>query len=205
MRLFALLFALSCCAAQAQMQAKLLAVESLEDFQLWLERKPAPDEVYPHLHDMVVGKKVHFPILATGLRPPERGEMKLVADVEFVGPDGKVIVSMQACCSYTITNRPDIRTVMLGPTPGLTPEARDTKGIYTIRVAISDGAQTATASEQLRLGAAQPAPAAAAPPTAAPRLNQGSVPAKNPGGNPDKRDCLGLPTPAEVIKCTEKK
>jgi hypothetical protein len=200
--LFALLLVSTLGHSQEALRAKVLAVDSIRDFELWMESRPAPDASYPSIVQATVGRQVHFPIVATGLRPPERGEMKVVADVEFVGPDGKTLAQMKACCTFTVTNRPDIRTVLLGPTPSLVLEARDKKGIYSVKVSVTDGVQVAIAKTELSLGATHPP---STPSVDAPRLNQGTPPAKNPGGDPDKRDCLSLPTPAEVIKCTEKK
>jgi hypothetical protein len=51
---------------------------------------------------------------------------------------------------------------------------------------------------------APPAPAAPSSAAEAPRLRM-KAPEKNPGSDTDKRDCLALPTPAEIIKCAEKK
>ena len=40
----------------------------------------------------------------------------------------------------------------------------------------------------------------------APNLRMNVPPGQLESGGPgDKRDCLGLPTPAEVIKCSERK
>ena len=201
-------------AQQPHMKVDVLAVESVEDFQRWLqkamdaarEQMPASQEIYPpSLKDVPAGKKVHFPILVGGLRPPEQGVVTLVADVEFFGPDGKSIGAARQCCRFTITNRPDIRTAMLGPTTSLEWEPNDKKGAYTVRVSVTDGSQTATSSATIQLvGGDSATPRQAPAPTAAPRLLM-DAPAKNPGRDVDKRDCLALPTPAEVIKCTEQK
>jgi hypothetical protein len=40
---------------------------------------------------------------------------------------------------------------------------------------------------------------------AGPKLDMGEAPAKNPGKDRDMRHCLDLPTPKEVIKCSEQK
>jgi hypothetical protein len=63
--------------------------------------------------------------------------------------------------------------------------------------------------------AAKPAPAAseskdAKPDTqgvksAGPHLRMADAPAKNPGKDRDMRHCLDLPTPKEVIRCSEGK
>lgn len=206
LRTFALLvLALASIApAQAQgLQAKVMAVDSVEDFQAWLQQKPPPRGIYKTLREMSVGRKVHFPIVVTGFQAPEKGVLRIVADIEFIGPDGKSLVVMKQCCNFTISNRPDLRTAVLGPTPNFEMEASDKPGTYTIRATVTDGTQTIMTSSEIRLlpaGGASQAPAA----PGVPRLNMGTPPAKNPGRDADKRDCLSLPTPAEVIKCTEK-
>ena len=82
------------------------------------------------------------------------------------------------------------------------PEANHRRGSYTVRVSVSDGTQAWTASEVLPYGETD-MPGAA---NESPRLRMNVPPAPSEGGAPgDKRDCLSLPTPAEVIKCSEKK
>jgi hypothetical protein len=201
-------------AQQPGMKVNVLIVESVEDFQRWLQQEmalaneqTASRRVYPpNLKEIPAGKKAHFPILVGGLHPPEQGVVTLVADVEFFGPDGKSLVAARQCCRYTITNRPDIRSAMLGPTMNLQLDSGDANGAYVVRVSVTDGSQTATASETFQFAAGKPAAPAQAPAsTAAPRLRMGTPPAKNPGRDVDKRDCLALPTPTEVIKCTQQK
>jgi hypothetical protein len=41
--------------------------------------------------------------------------------------------------------------------------------------------------------------------SAGPRLRMADAPAKNPGKDRDMRHCLDLPTPKEVIRCSEGK
>jgi hypothetical protein len=210
-------------AQQPGMKVNVLIVESAADFERWLqqsitalEKKTAPPASYPpSLKVVPANKKVHFPIVVGGLLPPQQGEVKLVADVEFFGPDGKSVYAAQQCCRFTITNRPDFRSVLLGPTTNLELEPGDKKGAYTVRVSVSDGSRSVSTSETFQFvegkpAAPPPAPAATAAPkvpaaTTAPKLRMGTPPAKNPGRDVDKRDCLALPTTAEIVKCTEKK
>jgi hypothetical protein len=194
-------------AQQAGMKVDVLIVESVEDFQRWLQQEPAPQGPYPpRLKEVPASKKIHFPILVRGLRPPDQGVLTLVADVEFFGPDGKSLFAAPKCCRFKITNRPDIRTAMLGGTPYFELDPGNPQGPYTVRVSVTDGSQQAATSETFLFaagGSAVPEPAPAT--TAAPRLRMGTPPAKNPGRDVDKRDCLALPTPAEIIKCTGEK
>lgn len=197
-------------AQQPDMKVNVLVVESIEDFQRWLQqaiaaseqKAPLPGRYPPSLKEVPVGKKVHFPILVQGLRPPQQGVVKLVADVEFFAPGGKSIGAMRQCCHFTITNRPDFRTAMLGPTTNLELEPGDMNGAYTVRVSVTDGSQVVSASETFQFTGGKSA-TPQAPASTAPRLRM-DTPAKNPGRDVDKRDCLALPTPSEVIKCTER-
>jgi hypothetical protein len=191
--------------ARAQdLQVKVMAVDSLEDFQAWMQQKPPPQGVYKTLREVTSGRKVHFPIVVTGFHPPERGVLRVVADIEYVGPDGKSLAMMKQCCGFTVTDRPDVRWAVLGPTPNLELDAGDKLGTYTIRATVSDGTRSVAASSEITLVSTAGATKPQSPP-AAPRLQMAPPPAKNPGRDADKRDCLSLPTPAEVIKCAEKK
>lgn len=140
-----------------------------------------------------------FPIVVNDVRPAA-GAMELVADVEFIGPDGISKVMAKQCCRAMTTGQP----VTLSPTMNTKLTATDVNGTYTVRATISGGPEVLVATGTFSY-AGGTAPAGASPaPGAAPRLNM-DVPAKNPGSDTDKRYCLSLPTPTEVIKCTERK
>ncbi|APV48594.1 hypothetical protein BWI17_02175 [Betaproteobacteria bacterium GR16-43] len=212
--IFSLVLAFASAAIFAQqpgMKANVVIVESVDDFQAWL-RKAAADPANagrypPSLKEVPIGKKVHFPILVGGLTPPAQGVMNFVADVEFFAPGGKSIGAAKQCCRFTITDRPDYRTVMLAPTMNLELEANDPKGVYTVKVSVTDGSNVLTASETFTViegSIGAPAKSATPEKPSAPKLRM-DAPAKDPGGNVDKRNCLDLPTPSEIIKCTEGK
>jgi len=199
--------ALAPAALAQQLAMKILVVESVDGFQDWLRTSAAAGTsgTYPpSLKEVPEGRQVHFPIVVTGLRPPATGVMELVADVEFVGPDGASRVMAKECCRFAIANQPDVRTVMLGPTVNTKLVATDAPGIYTVRATVTGGPEVLVASETFRFVGGTPPVVATPAPTVAPRLNM-NPPARNPGDDSDKRDCLALPTPTEVIKCTERK
>lgn len=206
--LLALALAAGASTALAQQPAmKILVVESADGFQDWLRTTAAAGTAAtypPSLKEVPEGGQVHFPIVVSGLRPPATGVVDLVADVEFLGPDGASRVMAKQCCRFTIANQPEVRTVMLGPTMNTRLLATDAPGIYTVRATVTGGPEVLVASETFRYLGGTPAASAAPAPAAAPRLNM-TVPAKNPGNDVDKRDCLALATPTEVIKCTERK
>jgi hypothetical protein len=190
----------------AGMRVNVFVVDSAADFKNWAQQLPAPQGPYPaNLKEVASGRKVEFPILVSGLRPPALGSLALVAGIEFFAPDGKSIFSAPQCCRYTVTNSPDVATAVLGNAATLVLEPGDMSGLYTVRVSATDGTQTVASSETFQFVGGKPAAPAPPPASAVPALQMGTPPARNPGNDADKRDCLSLPTPAEVIKCTERK
>ena len=206
--LLALALAVSASTALAQQPAmKIFVAESSDAFQDWLRTAAATGTTGtypPSLKEVPEGGRIHFPIVVSGLRPPATGVVELVADVEFVAPDGATKVMAKQCCRFTIANQPEVRTVMLGPTMNTKLLATDMPGVYTVRATVTGGPEVLVASETFRYLGGTPAASTVTAPAAAPRLNM-TLPAKNPGNDSDKRDCLALPTPTEVIKCTERK
>lgn len=188
-------------------KVSVVAVESVDDFKRWLGKPVDPARAaaaasYPgRLNDLPFGKKTQLPILVTGL-PPLAQETRLVADVEVLGTDGRSLGTSPKCCQATIRRGSKESAVLLDYTVAVEPEASHRRGNYTVRVSVTDGSQVWTASETLPYGGSE------VPGTAheTPKLRQNLPPAQaEPGGPGDKRDCLALPTPAEVIKCSERK
>ena len=219
------LVAAACCivaapvgAQQPTPEVSVMPIESMDDFMAWFK---APKGSYPRLQEAVPGKKVWFPIVVTGLRPPQHGEVRLVADFEMLGPDGKSIATQAACCSYTITDRPDIISAVLGHTMNVEFDPHDPKGVYTVRVTVHDGTRVVNASNTVRLGgpaAADARPAAemrtgthlALPDAKTESASQQPTKEVPPGPkrtfrHADRTACLDLPTPEEVIRCSEQK
>ncbi len=182
------------------MKVEVAAVRSIEDYQRWLKKGQAfaegkgadPGPYLPSLAKVGAGTRVHFPIVVKDLRPPAQGTLRLVADFEVHGPDGKAVARKARCCALDITNRPDWRSVLLDNVPTLEMEPGDAQGPYTVRISVTDGSRTVAASHTLEFTA----PPARSPP----RLRAGT----GPGGR-DLRECLELATPSEVIKCSERK
>ncbi len=194
----------------AQAKASVVAVESVEDFMKWLGtpvdpvRATATAKYAGRVTQLEAGKKVALPILVTGLPFPGAPEMRIVADLEVVRDDGKLLAKWPQCCKATVASDAKSIAVLLGSTVILEPEAGRPKGSYTVRVSVSTGTNTLTATEVLPFKDGE-MPGAA---TEAPRLRM-NVPASESGearGGPgDKRDCLSLPTQSEIIRCSEKK
>ena len=145
-----------------------------------------------------VGTKTQLPIRVTGLPSPAPAAMELVADVEILGSDGRSLGTWPRCCTATIAKGANTSSVLLSQTVIVEPEPGKRSGSWTVKVSVTDGQQTWTASEVLPYGDAD-GPGAA---KEAPRLRM-NVPAGEETS--DRRDCLSLPTPAEVIKCSENK
>lgn len=206
--LLALGLALSPIGYAQPVKVTVVAVESLDDFKAWLGKpidpaRAASAAAYPgRLGQLPFGRKTQLPILITGLPSPAPQEMRLVADMEILGTEGKSLGTSARCCRATVARGSKEGAVLLDSTVIVEPEAGHRKGSYTVRVSVTDGMQTWTASEMLPYGETD-VPGSA---NEAPRLRMNVPPAQlEPGGPGDKRDCLSLPTPAEVIKCSERK
>jgi hypothetical protein len=145
-----------------------------------------------------VGTKTQLPIRVTGLPSPAPAAMELVADVEILGSDGRTLGKWPRCCTATVAKGANASAVEFSQTVIMEPEAGRRSGSWTVKVSVTDGQQTWTGSEVVPYGETE------APGTGkeAPRLRM-NVPAGEETA--DRRDCLGLATPAEVIKCSEKK
>ena len=206
--LLALGIALSPIGYAQPVKVSVIAVESTDDFKSWLGKpidpaRAASAAAYPgRLSQLPFGRKTQLPILVTGLPSPAAQEMRLVADVEILGTDGRSLGASPRCCQATIARGSNERAVLLPSTVIVEPEAGNRKGSYTVRVSVTDGTQTWTTSEVLPYGETD-LPGSA---SEAPRLRMNVPPGQAEGGGPgDRRDCLSLPTPAEVIKCSERK
>ena len=189
-------------------KVSVVAVESVDDFKRWLGTPVDPvravqASTYPgRVARLAAGAKAQLPIVVVGLQPLAQ-ETRLVADVEIMGSDGKSLGTSPKCCSATIPRASKASAVVLDSTVVVEPDG-NRQGTYNIRVTVTDGSQTWAASETLPYGGS----GADMPGSAneAPRLRMNVPPAQaEPGGPGDKRDCLSLPTPSEVIRCSEKK
>lgn len=185
-----------------------LPVDSVADLEAWLGKpidtgRAASPTAYPAVvQALPVGRKTQLPIIVTGLPSPAPQVLHLVADVEVLAADGRSLATSPRCCEATIAKGASSGAALLRPWVGIEPDPARRSGRYTVRATVSDGTQTWTASQELPYGEAdQPGSASEAP-----RLRM-NVPASQlePGGPGDKRGCLSLPTPSEVIRCTERK
>lgn len=206
--LFVLGIALSPIGYAQPAKVSVVAVESVDDFKRWLGNpvdpaRAASPAAYPgRVGQLALGRKTQLPILVTGLPAPAPQAMRLLADVEILGTDGKSLGISPRCCEAIIARGSNERAVLLTSAVIIEPEAGHRKGNYTVRVSVTDGTQKWTATEVLPYGETD-VPGAA---HEAPRLRMNVPPSQIEGGGPgDRRDCLSLPTPAEVIKCSERK
>ena len=206
--LFVLALAVSPIGYAQPVKVTVIAVESLDDFTRWLGKpvdsaRAASAAAYPgRIGHLPYGKKTQLPILVMGLTSPAAQEMQLVADVEILGTDGRSLGTSRRCCTATIAKGSNERAALLASAVIVEPESGHKKGSYTVKVSVTDGTQTWTASEMLPYGETD-MPGSS---TEAPRLRMNVPPDKaEPGAPGDKRDCLSMPTPAEVIKCSERK
>lgn len=183
-------------------------VESAADLGAWLGKpinasRAADATTYPGtLKLLPVGRKTQLPIVVTGLPSPAPTSMRLIADVEILGSDGRSLGTSAKCCEATIAKGATGGAALLNSWVIVEPEPGRRGGSYTVRVSVTDGTDTWKASQVLPYGDID-APGVA---NEIPRLRMNVPPSQQePGGPGDKRDCLSLPTPAEVIKCSEQK
>ncbi|MEP7067610.1 MAG: hypothetical protein ABI789_00155 [Usitatibacter sp.] len=186
------------------MRAGAIPIESMDDFVRWVQQKPAPQGVFPRVKVATTGKKVYFPIVVSGLRPPEHGEIRLVGDFEILAPDGKAIVSAKQCCKFTITDHPEFRSAVLGPVFDLTFDPGDPKGSYTVRVSVTDGTRTVTGTEHFQYGSASASAPAVQVKDATPGASPAAdAPPRRTFSHKDRTQCLDRPTNREIILCAE--
>ena len=198
-----LLLALSPFSYAQPVKVTVVPVESADDFRTWLGKpviaqRAASPATYPGMLKLIpFGRKTQLPILITGL-PLFPGDTKLVADVEILDANGRSLGSSPKCCQAVV--KMGTAAVLLNEAVIVEPESTKRAGSYTVNVSVTDGLETWKAREVLPFGETD-LPGAA---SEAPRLRM-NVPPGATEGPGDRRDCLSLPTPAEVIKCSEKK
>ena len=198
-----LLLALSPFGYAQPVKVTVVPVESAEDFRTWLgkpviaQRAAAPATYPGTLKLMPFGKKTQLPILVTGL-PLFPGATRLVADVEILDANGRSLGASPKCCQAVVQQ--GTAAVLLNEAVVVEPESTKRAGSYTVNVSVTDGLETWKAREVLPFGETD-VPSAA---SEAPKLRM-NVPPGAAESTGDRRDCLSLPTPAEVIKCSEKR
>jgi len=209
--LLSLLISISPLALAQPVKVTVVPVESAADLGAWLGKPINPSRAsspatYPGtLKVLPVGQKTQLPIVVTGLPSPAPQDIRLVADVEIRGTDGRSLGTSARCCEAMIAKGATSGAALLNSWVIVEPEPGRRGGSYTVRVSVTDGTQTWTGSEVLRYGETD-VPGTANEVPVPPHLRQNVPPSQDePGGTSDKRDCLSLPTPAEVIKCSEKK
>lgn len=185
-------------------QAHILIVDSHAAIQNWVQSSPTErGGDRGRLRTVSKGKKMYFPIIATGYKSSELGRLNFTADLELVSPSGKVLATMKKCCG---ANRFDPRTpglVVLNPVIDIMFEPDDPSGTYTVRATVTDGSRFATASESFRVqtGTGTTKEAAQQGET---KLRSASGTKKRSRASEDARHCLGFPTNVEITKCAEK-
>jgi hypothetical protein len=183
---------------EADWRAQVLIVSAPGDAQAWIDQPEAERRGDSgRLRQIPAGLRIHFPIVVTGI--PAGRALRLEADLDFLGPEGQVLWSRKACCAKTVRDTDNAATVALDRVANTRFEPDDAAGTYSIRAVVTDGRRTATVVETFRFGETRPAAGS----KGGMRLQMAEPPRKNPGVDRDVRGCLDLPTPAEVIKCTE--
>jgi hypothetical protein len=143
--LFVLGIALSPIGYAQPVKVSVVAVESVEDLRRWLgnpvdpARAAAPAAYPGRVGQLALGRRTQLPIVVTGLTAPAPQPMRLVADVEILGTDGKSLGISPRCCEATIARGSNERAVLLTSAVIVEPEAGHRKGNYTVRVSVPDG------------------------------------------------------------------
>jgi hypothetical protein len=186
--------------ADRKIEASILIVDSQDAVANWVKDPKGGDS--GRMRKVTVGQKLFVPIIVTGLKTTEFGQAGIVADMQFVAPNGKVIFNGRKCCN---ANRGDPRTpglVVLNPVLDLTSEDGDPLGTYEVRATVTYGGRTASASEKFLLQAAaadQPEATKESPPAVAT-----AAPPRRPRSHADARTCLDAADNAAVMRCAEK-
>jgi hypothetical protein len=188
-------------AADRKIEASILIVDSHDAVAKWVKDPKAGDG--GRMRKVTVGQKIFVPIIVTGLKTTDFGQPGIVADMQFVSPDGTVVFNGKKCCS---ANRGDARTpglVVLNPVLDLTSEHGDPLGTYEVRATVTYGGRTASASEKFVLQSdTGDKPQAANESLSA--VATGATPHGRSKGHADARTCLDAADNAAVMRCAEK-
>ena len=188
-------------AADQKIQASILIVDSHDAIAAWVKDPKGGDS--GRMRVVTVGQKIFVPVVVTGLKTTEFGQPGIVADMQFVLPDGKIMFNGKKCCS---ANRGDPRTpglVVLNPVLDLTSEQGDPLGAYEIRATVTYDGRSASASEKFVLQAGT-ADKAVAKSESGPAVVSAARPHGRSRGHRDARTCLDAANNAAVIRCAEK-
>lgn len=188
-------------AADQKIQASILIVDSHDAIATWVKDPKGGDG--GRMRVVTLGQKIFVPIVVTGLKTTEFGQPGIVADMQFVLPDGKIMFNGKKCCS---ANRGDPRTpglVVLNPVLDLTSEQGDPLGTYEVRATVTYDGRSASASEKfvLQAGAADKVVAKG---ESRPAVVSAARPHGRSRGHRDARTCLDAANNAAVIRCAEK-
>jgi hypothetical protein len=131
--------------------ANVLIAKSHSDIESWVKLEPARrGGDAGRLRTVARGTKVYFPAVATFPESQVGQRISLVADMEFIAPNGKT-QKIPSCC---IANRVDPRaptTIVLSPVLDIVFDTTDPNGEYRVRAMINNGRETVVAEEKFRL------------------------------------------------------
>jgi hypothetical protein len=183
-------------------KASILIVDSHAAIAKWV-LAPGDGDI-GRLRKVALGKKIYTPIVVTGLNTTEFGRPGIVADMEFVAPDGKVLHSIKKCCG---SNRGDPRTpglVVLNPVLDYESEPGDPLGRYELRATVTYNGDTFTARESFEVTASSTT--AAEPPAVVGISSKAPTqkPARPSRAHLDARECLNFADNLGVARCAEK-
>jgi len=132
-------------------RASILIVDSKDAIARWVMNPEGGDA--GRLRSVTVGQKVFLPVVVTGLKTSDFGQPGIVADMQFISPDGKVVFSGRKCSGANLGDPRTPGLVVLNPVLDLTPEPGDPLGTYEIRATVTYGSLAASTSETFVLTA----------------------------------------------------
>lgn len=187
-------------AVDKKIEARILVVDSHESIAQWVMD---PKHRNRNLRKVSLGQKFFLPIVVTGLATTAFGQPGIVADMQFIGPAGKVIQDLKKCCTANSGDPHTPGLVVLNPVIDLTSEPGDPLGAYEVRATVTYEGQTASAKVKYVLqSAAVETPEAADEKPAAAVTTRNTRPKNDP--HKDARACLNAGTSEAIIRCTQK-
>jgi len=139
--------------ALQQIKASILIVDSKDAIANWAMNPAGGDA--GRIRSVPVGQKLFVPVVVTGLQTTDFGRPGIIADMQFISPDGKVFFNGSRCCSAILGDPRTPGLAVLNPVLDLTFDAGDPLGTYEIRATVTYNNSTARTSEKFALVAGE--------------------------------------------------
>jgi hypothetical protein len=131
--------------------ADLLFVKSHADIETWVKTEPAKRRGnVGRMRTVTRDSKLYMPVVATFSQSQVGQRVSLMADLEIVSPTGKTQRIANCCLANTVDPRAPM-TIVLSPVVDMTFDSSDPKGEYRVRATLSNGRESVTTEETIRL------------------------------------------------------